>query len=225
MGMTRPNYIADARRQASLILATAVAIDLAVGLAHLVNENGLPLLDRSTAFLDLGAEHNLPTWWSSVKLFTIGALFALLVPRLRRWPEVLVVVGFAALVFVMLSLDEFAGIHEFIGRRTRSEALPVSGLWPFLFGGLGLASAGVIAVGGMPLWRRDRTAALCVAGGLALYAVGAAGLDLLVNVIAPESPAMHAATFAEEMLEMFAASAILFGAWRLSAPIPTGSAA
>ena len=225
MQRTRPSPEGSSRRQASLILTAALATDVAIGVAHVVNANGLPVLDRSIPFLDLGAEHNLPTWWSSVKLFAIGALLALVVPRVWRHRRLLPVIGFATVLFMVLSLDEFAGIHEFIGRRTRGDALPVSGLWPFLFGAAGIASAGVIALGGRPLWRRDPTAALCVAGGLVVYAVGAAGLDLLVNVAPSHSALVRTASFAEEMVEMLAASAVLFGAWRLSGPVSTGSAA
>ena len=200
----------------------ALAIDVAMGLAHLVNANGLPVVNRSFGFLDLGAEHNLPTWWSSMKLFTIGALFAVLVLAQRRWSREFFVLAAVACVFAGLSLDEFAAIHEYFGRRTRLDALPVTGLWPFLFGGVGLTATGVLAVVGRPLWRRDAQAAVCLAGGITAFVIAAAGMDLIVNVAPEDSSFVDAASFVEEMIEMLATSVILLGAWRLSLPVATG---
>ena len=209
-------------RHQVVVALGAVAIDLLMGIAHLANVNGLPGLGRPLALFDLGGEHNLPTWWSSVKLFVIGTLFAMLLPRLSSVPRAFLVVGFTALVFVGLSLDEFAAIHEYFGRRTRSDELPVSGLWPFLFGGLGLLTVAALAVAGRGLWGQDSIAAACVAGGLAALVVAAAGLDLIVNVAPANSVAVQVTSFIEEMAEMLAASVVLFGAWSLTRPVATG---
>lgn len=211
------------RSDARVILFGALAIDVLIGVAHVVNAAGLPVLDRSIRLLDVTEEHNLPTWWSSVKLFTIGVVLALLIPRLLAARRALIAVGFAALMFAFLSLDEFAEIHEYLGRRTRFDALPVSGLWPIVFGALALACAAVLAVVGRPIWARDRVAAYCMVGGLLVFAASAAGLDLIVNVGPSGSRLVQVVSFMEAMGEMIAASVMLFAAWRLSAPVPTGT--
>lgn len=215
----------DRLTTAGQVLAGALAVDVAIGVAHLVNLNGLPIFDRSVRFFDLAGEQNLPTWWSGAKLFLIGALLALLLPRLTADRRSFVVVAMAALAFAFLSLDEFASIHEFIGRRTRFDGLPVSGLWPFLFGGAGLLVAAALLVAGRPIWARDRVAATCVLGGLAAYVLFAASLDLVVNLGPSSDPVVAATSFVEEMGEMMAASVILYGAWRLVGPVATGEAA
>jgi hypothetical protein len=204
------------------VLVGALAIDVAIGVAHLVNLNGLPIFDRSLQFFDLGGEQNLPTWWSVVKLFLIGALLALLLPRLTADRRSFLVIGAAALVFAFLSLDELASVHEFIGRRTRFDGLPVSGLWPLLFGGVGVAVVAALVVAGRPFWARDRMAATCIVGGLAAYVLFAASLDLVVNLGPSSDPLVAVTSFVEEMAEMIAASVILSGAWRLVGPVATG---
>ena len=213
----------DRLTTAGWVLAVALAIDVAIGLAHLVNLNGMPVFDRSLEFFDLGGEQNLPTWWSAAKLFLIGALLALLLPRLTADRRSFLVIGAAALAFAFLSLDEFASVHEFIGRRTRFDGLPVSGLWPFLFGGTGIAVVAVLTFAGRPIWARDRVAAMCIVGGLAAYVLFAASLDLVVNLGPSSDPLVAVTSFVEEMGEMVAASVMLYGAWRLVGPVATGT--
>ena len=209
---------------APVVLVGALAVDVAIGIAHGVNAGGLPILDRPIGLLDVRAEQSISTWWSSAKLFTTAIVLGQLIPRLRAHQRAMVVIGFAAVMFTFLSLDEFAEIHEYLGRRTRFDAMPVTGLWPFVFGGLGLACAGFLIAAGRPIWARDRTAGICLAGGLIAYIASAAGLDLIVNVGPGESTIVQVVSFIEEMGETIAASVMLYGAWRLSNPVPTGSA-
>ena len=209
---------------APVVLVGALAVDVAIGLAHAINAAGLPILDRSIGLFDVRAEQGISTWWSSANLFTTAVVLGQLIPRLRAHRRAMVVIGFAALMFAFLSLDEFAEIHEYLGRRTRFEAMPVTGLWPLVFGGLGLACAAFLGAAGRPIWARDRTAAICLAGGLLAYIASAAGLDLIVNVGPSHSTIVQVISFIEEMGETMAASVMLYGAWRLSDPVPTGSA-
>jgi hypothetical protein len=213
----------DRLTAAGRVLVVVLAIDVAIGLAHLINLNGMPIFDRSLRFFDLGGEQNLPTWWSAVKLFLVGALLALLLPRLAADRRSFLVIGAAALAFAFLSLDELASIHEFIGRRTRFDGLPVSGLWPFLFGVAGIAVVAVLVVAGRPIWAKDRMAAACIVGGLAAYVLFAASLDLVVNLGPSSDPLVAVISFFEEMGEMIAASVMLYGAWRLVGPVATGT--
>ena len=197
------------------VLIAALVADAAIGLAHFVNLGGVPILDRSIPLFDLNEERNLPTWWSSVKLFLIAALLVAAAPRLGTSRRGVLFVGLAALVFAFLSLDEFAAIHEHLGRRTRFDALPVTGLWPVIYGIVALGTAAVLTIVARPFFRTDRTALLCLVGGLLAYAALAAGLDLVVNLEA-ESVALEVLVFIEEMGELLAASVMLYGAARLA---------
>lgn len=214
----RPRSLGDAWRPET-ILAICLAVDGGLGFAHLVNLGGIPLLERPTAFFDLRSEQNLPTWWASAKLLIAGATLGLLLPRFRRWSGPFVGVFLGALLLTFLSLDEAALIHEYIGRRTRFEGLPVTGLWSVAFGFGALVAAAVLAVIGRSLWRLDVRASASLAGGLLLLVVSAAGLDLIVNVAPDDSPVVIALSFVEEMGELVAVSVIMYGAWRLARPM------
>jgi hypothetical protein len=67
-------------------------------------------------FVDMSEEANLPTWFSAL-LWQIAALLAFLIARLHRaggWPHRSYWIGMVPL-FLFLSLDEAAKVHETIG--------------------------------------------------------------------------------------------------------------
>ena len=202
------------------ILVVALGVDVCLGMAHVVNLLGLPVFDRPVALFDLDAERNIPTWWASAKLAVIGLTLGLMLPamramRRREW----VVIAVAAAAFGFMSLDEFASLHEELGRRTRTDLLPTTGAWPFVYGGMGLAGAAWLALAGRRLWARDPGAAAGLIGGLVCLIASAAVLDLANNVLEPGHAALEGMMVIEEMGEQFAVSAILYGAWSLARPV------
>ena len=60
------------RAQIPALILIFFMIDLALGMAYILNElAGRPYV-RLTAFLDLGKEGNLPTWYSSIQWFCVA---------------------------------------------------------------------------------------------------------------------------------------------------------
>ena len=203
----------------STVLVVALGVDLCLGLAHVINLVGFPVLDRPVELFALDAERNIPTWWASAKLLVVGLTLGIMVPAIRalRWRE-WVVIAVAAVAFGFLSLDEFASLHEALGRRTRTDLLPTTGAWPFVYGGLGLAGAAWLVLAGRRLWTREPGAAAGLIGGLVCLVASAAVLDLANNVLEPGHAALEGMMVVEEMGELFAVSAILYGAWSLARP-------
>jgi len=101
-----------------VVAGTIVAFDLVFmflryGLGH-------DVVFGLARFFRLDGERNVPTYFSCVLLGLAGALLALSgahlarrrEPQARKWT----ILGW---IFVFLSLDEFAGIHEYLGRILR----------------------------------------------------------------------------------------------------------
>ena len=153
--------------------------------------------------LDLNGERNLPTWFSSGILLAAAALLGGLAadterPHRRAWV-------FLSIVFVYLSLDEAASIHEMSNAPLRALLHAGPALYfPWIIGGLALAGI-VLAVE----WRMlralpPRTAVAFVVSG-AVYVAGAVGFEELAAPLYARHahPVVQAALLvAEESLEM-----------------------
>ena len=164
----------------------------------------------------VGEESNIPTWFSSVQLFTIAAVLSLIVFRDadRRTPstwKLAVVPG----LFVLLSLDEIAMIHELLGEWLAGTGLGTglrTGPWVLAFVPLValLTLASVIVFRPYLQGRRD-VVALAVLG-FGLFGLSAAGLELAGNIPVDGSVAHKLLGFTEEVGEMLAANIILWSA-------------
>ena len=186
-----------------------VAIALAAGIAFLVG--------AEWDLLKVGEESNLPTWYSSIQLFTIGLVLATIalrdiVPdRLETWPLMLV-----PLLFFLLSLDEVAMLHERIGNLIQAEtglgAGWRTGPWMFFF----LPVVGLLALAAAfqfwPYLRGRRRAMTLFGVGMAVLVAAAVGLEFTANFVGEGSLAHKGLGFAEEYGEMVAATLMLWGA-------------
>ncbi|RMH18839.1 MAG: hypothetical protein D6701_05725 [Gemmatimonadetes bacterium] len=141
---------------------------------------------------DLDEENNLPTWFSSFLLLLAAGFVHLTAesePRDRGWWRVL------AAGFVVLSLDEVAGLHE-----TLNTAVSFNWALP---GAVVALAAGVAFV---PFLRRlERPTALLYLAAGALYVGGAVGVELLAADMDVDTFAYAGATAVEEGMEMFGA--------------------
>lgn len=178
---------------------------------------GVGPVDRTSpvrVFFDVAGERNLPTWWNTGLLLMAGAL-SVAVGLLRRPARLDGRGGWAAwgglgALLALMSLDEFAGIHE-----------RLDGLWRRLVGDnplpafewlmLGVPVAGAVVVF---LWLCAR---VLPASSMALYVVGivvfflgALGAEAVVVAagVPLDSWAYVASYHVEELLE-FTGSALL----------------
>lgn len=199
------------------VVLIAFLLDVALGVAHLVNMTGALGGGAPRLMFDLGQELNPATWWSSVQLFGVGLLLAVaaLRPRRARLRDRLALSGLPMLAF-LLSIDEVSQLHERLGRVTRSEALPVTGVWPLVLGPALLLVFAVLLAGAWPILRRRRGATARLGIGLLLLVATGAGLELGMNVVDPSSARHGLLTFLEEMGEMLGATLMLWGAHMLA---------
>ncbi|RMF07774.1 MAG: hypothetical protein D6762_06895 [Candidatus Neomarinimicrobiota bacterium] len=120
------------------------ALDLLLLVLYLINMTlgePNPWLNR---FLDLNDENNLSTWYSSIQLFLVALQSGLAVYGDQiRTNRKQVMLWLLPLLFLFLSLDETAMIHETLGDWSDSllpggsrenTPYPVTGIWMLLFG-------------------------------------------------------------------------------------------
>jgi hypothetical protein len=129
---------------------------------------------------NVDSEWNLPTWYTSFALLLSAGLLAVCAAAARR--QSAGCVGYwrgLSVIFVLLSLDEFAGFHEGI-RSTMPESLLPG---PIAQGWLPVGFALVVVVGLIYLrflMALPRRTALLFAGAGALYVVvGAMGIEAI----------------------------------------------
>ena len=131
------------RLRVPIPILALLAIDIGFGVAYLlIYVAAQPTF--LTPLLNLDVESNLPTWYSSIQWFCVAGLLAIFAIRnfsfsqKRSWPLLALPV-----VFLGLSLDEVAMIHERIGIRSdaflpggsRANTLFIkTGIWMFLLG-------------------------------------------------------------------------------------------
>ena len=176
--------------------------------------------DWKRGTFDLDGEANIPTWFSSIQLFLIGAVF---LPMTRRQeahhifrPLLLSIVGAG---FIFLSLDEAARIHETITRSLRHvEWIPRfkgdHGIWVAFYLTIGSGIALASWRDGLAMWRFSRSAALAMITGIGVYVLGGVGLEVIsYQFLLDGTPQLYRAEVAlEEFMEMAGASLVLYGA-------------
>jgi hypothetical protein len=181
-----------------------VANAIAVFLYHHRHHHG----GRFFQEFSLDREANVPSWFSSALLLTAAGLLALVAldaltrkaPWRRHWAGL-------SLVFVVLSLDETAEIHERIGSWLRSH-LNLHG--PLHYGGVvpALALALFVGITYVRFLRAlPRRTLLGILVAAAIYITGAAGVEAASGWWAErhgsKSTALLLVSTVEENLEMF----------------------
>ncbi|MGM7670023.1 hypothetical protein [Microbacterium sp. A93] len=197
------------------LVAVSVVLVLLSAAAPLVL--GAGPVDRTSpvrVFFDVSGERNLPTWWNSGLLMLAGVLSAA-VGLLRRRARVDGRSGWLAwcglaLLLALMSLDEYAGIHE-----------RLDGLWRLVVGQNPLPAFGWLMLG-VPvalgvvvfLWLCARVlpapSTTLYVLGIGVFFLGALGAEVLVVAagIPLDSWAYVASYHVEELLE-FTGSALL----------------
>lgn len=213
-----------------VLLYSLIGTGVGLALLHLVIKATAEHLPWGPleAIFDLDEEISIPTWFSSVQLFVIGAVLALASVENRRRQEVpnwLLRAG--AMIFLLLSMDEGAMLHErftAVARRLEIDWLLFGegrGAWQLPYALLALAA---VLIAFRPLIRIARAFPVetrFAVIGAALVAVGAAGLELVSYYTVPEPVGFwyELEVVSEEALEMAGASLILYATLRLAAGI------
>jgi hypothetical protein len=201
------------------------ATDIALGLAHVVGVWAGSPGSKLRTFLNLDAEANLPTWYSSSQLLAIGVLFALAAYwRTDTARRGRVLIGLLAAVFVLLSLDETATIHEWLGQK--SDALLLgghrngtafwrTGIWMFVVG-LPFVALFLSLLHAVREYLKPVPGVFGRLLGGALLLFGAALIpETIVNFIPKQSSARMIEVVIEEVGEMMGATTILWAAYTL----------
>lgn len=209
-----------------LAVGLLATIDLTLAGVYLGDSlAGQPFGGDLSSFIDLNGEENLPTWYSSVRWFFVGVLTGLFAWRhfnffkVRSW----LLLALPA-VFLALSLDEVAQIHEWLGRQ--SDALlpggsrantPFrrTGIWMFLLGLPFLAGFGALLYSMRGYFLRAPGAFAKILLGMGVMLAGSIAIETLQNFAAPASVFATLQVFAEELCEMLGATVVLWGSFEL----------
>jgi hypothetical protein len=206
------------------VIVVFLLVDAALAVAYLADYLcGQPYRPLSV-FLDLGRENNLPTWYASVQWFFIAVLLGLFalrnltIARPRSWALALL-----PLVCLALSLDEVSEIHEWLGKMSdgllaggrAGSALPQTGIWIFLLGIPFVLLMGSLLVAVRAYFGRAPDALRKIVLGLAVMLAGAIGVEVLSNLVVPDSLAAALQVLSEESLEMLGATIVLWGAFEV----------
>ena len=201
-----------------------LAADVSLGLAYLFIITILPPSWFMSEFFNLNAEANLPTWYSSMKLFLIAVLLSIFaynkLENTVRGKSALVL---APIVFFILSLDETARIHEWLGHKMTSvlvssetsSVFPNTGMWMFWLAPLLLGV--ILYIGrsaGEYLDERGHIARKYV-WGMVIFVGSAAGIEILWNFVSGSGVTGIIQVTAEEVGEMIGATILLWATWDL----------
>jgi hypothetical protein len=177
--------------------------------------------DQLHALIDLDAEGNLPTWFSSFQLALVAISFWALAVRVRESPRpsrrfLRVCGGF----FLLLSIDETAMMHERITAVFGSRYID----WvPVYLGShvfetilcvlILIACLAIVYPNLRGLWHMSRRASLVAVAGCVVYVTGAAVLETIGYKMLSAGVSIQlyrVEVAAEEFFEMMGASLILY---------------
>ncbi len=179
---------------------------------------GSPVVEIHKLF-HLDREANIPAWFSSMQLFMIGMVFFL--TGYRSQSQLVLsrtVLVFLAVVFIFLSMDESASIHErmhvILKRQEWMPSLKI-GLWIPIY----LFLIVVITIAIYPhiriMWAHFPQEAAVLVVGILIFLLGAVGIEIVADLFLRDDirsiPYAVEVAF-EELLEMAGGSVILYGA-------------
>lgn len=189
------------RRAGRLLLGITAAVMLLFILVFSLHY--LTPLDEAKAFVNIGGEANLPTWWNASLLFLVSTLAAT-AAFMAEGRRIRVSWSVIAAAAALLSLDEAVALHERLARPL-ADARIWAVTYPWLVLGVVVALVGsvVLILAGRSL--RPATARR-LAIALALYALGALGVEAFTGWIKNHGPEVlfSAGMIVEEGLEMLA---------------------
>jgi hypothetical protein len=213
------------RTRVPALILLLFLIDMALGLGYITNE----LLGRPsgtlTVFLDLDGERNLPTWYSSIQWFCVAIFLGLFahsnfsLGQKRSW-----VLPLLSLLFLALSLDEVAEIHEWVGRKTDvllpggardNTLIRETGIWMFVIGVPFIALFVALISSIRIYFQRAPDALVKISLGMLIMLAGSVGFETLTNFVARGSMYGVLQVLSEELCEMVGGTIVLWGSYEL----------
>jgi hypothetical protein len=200
-------------------------VDFAFGIAYLFNYLVGEPYWTLTVLLDLDGEGNLPTWYSSIQWFCVAMLFGLFAHRnfsrsqRKSWGLLIL-----PLVFLLLSLDEIAQLHEVLGswsdrflpNASRKDSLfSRTGVWMFVIGVPFVAFFGAMMLSIRGYFERAPGAYVKVLIGMAIMLIGALGIESLSNFVGSDPFYSMLQTIVEELCEILGGTIVLWGSYEL----------
>ena len=224
--LVKPNlhYVLQTKvAEIPLFIKLLFLIDLALCFIHLIVHQ-YAHSDFIIGLFNLAAEANIPTWYSSMKLFCIFVLAGFFAYRkfdkldIYSWLLFLL-----PLLFLTLSIDESARIHEWLGRVTdgmlsdyprQTTIFRTTGTWMFVIGIPFLASFLLLMNSVKKFFLGQKYAFTKILVGMTIFLTGALGVEILSNFIQNKFY-LIIQHFFEELLEMVGLTIIFWGFYYL----------
>jgi hypothetical protein len=220
------NVLRNALLNPPILIVILYLGDLALVLAYGINLFFARMYSRLYEFLNLNGEANLPTWFSSMQWFYAAVLFGHFSYRnfkrsdIRTWWLALL-----AVMFLVLSLDEVAQIHEWLGSRsdallpggTRNNTVfHQTGFWIVLLGVPFLVVFLAIAVSIRRYLSQSPGAFTKLVMGMGLMLFGSLVVEAMANFVVHRSM-LHAVQISfEELFEMLGITTIVWAGYQLA---------
>jgi hypothetical protein len=196
------------------------ACDILIAMMYVANRlSGTPFV-KVNRLLDLNGEANLPTWFSSMQWAAAAGLLAFVFLRRheRRAAAVFATLG-VSLLFLLLSVDEVAQIHEKlsigISGKLGAGQGRFKGMWLPALGLPVLAVLGLLAVQMKSMFDAAPGSLRAFTTGLVVFGVGAFGIEPVLNLLNQRSgPSL---VLFEETLEMVGVTFLVWASFAVAA--------
>ena len=158
---------------------------------------------------NLNTEGNIPTWYSTILLFSVSAVsfFIYQITNLKPGSNK-INYGFwltVSFTFLFLSLDEASQIHELIDQHTSIK-------WVYVYAPFGALFFSYCGMHFYRTWKENKRIGTWILGGLIVYACGGLLCEWVSHHFQPLPPFIQKVEFImEEGLEMFGVILILTG--------------
>jgi hypothetical protein len=206
------------------LLWTLIGVELVIVAIYVVTALS-PSPSQLGVLFNLDEEGNVPSWFSSMQLFTIGVILLVASSSpLRVRDRLRSFIMLLGAVFVFLSADEAAAIHEkvtsVVARLSWAPRFSGGhGIWMFVYVAIAIAAAAVLI---RPIIQTCRTYprdTLGVIAGVFVLGLGAVGIEAIGYELVGDNAARNVKTLqvgTEEFCEMLGASIILVSALRFA---------
>jgi hypothetical protein len=199
--------------------------DLVLVLLYLINWSLGQPIPFLTRLVDLGGERNLPTWYSSMQLFLVSSMLAIfLFRKFNKNNMESFALLILCLIFAILSLDEIAEIHEWLGARSdvllpsgsrKNTLFSITGIWMFFIGiPFSVLLISLLAYLKRYLKNKSHITNKYFIGSI-IFLGSATGIEIFSNFVSETGITRIIQTSCEELGEMVGVTFILWATYEL----------